>query len=81
MSTPSPHLQAGRQALEAHRYADAVCALEQYCREVRQPGSRSDFQARMWLIKAYQKMGKRSRRSPCVSNSLPVPPPLCRLGP
>ncbi len=61
MSTLDQRLQAGTQALNERRYADAVRDLEQFCQHYPHRGSRTYFQARMWLIKAYKKNGQDER--------------------
>lgn len=44
-------------AMRQGRYAEAIAALEPYCRYA-QPGSREAVQAHMWLAKAYQNSGQ-----------------------
>ena len=44
---------AGNKALKTRRFADAVTALEKYCRGTN-PGEANYAQAQMWLVKAYK---------------------------
>jgi Zn-dependent protease with chaperone function len=44
---------AGNKALKTRRFADAVAALEQYCRGTN-PSESNYAQAQMWLVKAYK---------------------------
>jgi Zn-dependent protease with chaperone function len=52
MSPQADLLQAGVSAIQQKRYADAVQALEAYCRQA-DSRSKNFFQAQMWLVRAY----------------------------
>jgi len=54
-------LQAGRDALTAGRYQEAVRLLEQFCRDSADSGSKEYIQALMGLIQAYPRLGQKEK--------------------
>lgn len=50
-------MQAGVEALNQQRFAEAVQLLETFCAEV-VPHSKAAVQAQMWLVRAYQENGQ-----------------------
>jgi Protein of unknown function (DUF3137) len=58
MSSQASLLQAGLDALEHHRYADAVTFLEQACQASTDSNSREHVRSQLSLAKAYQRNGQ-----------------------
>ncbi|AFY75225.1 Zn-dependent protease with chaperone function [Synechococcus sp. PCC 7502] len=51
-------LKAGKEALAQKRYTEAIAILSQYCAENHQEQTRDYIQAQMWLVSAYQHIGR-----------------------
>jgi Zn-dependent protease with chaperone function len=75
MSAQTDLFQAGAAAIQQQRYPDAVRSLEAFCQSHANTSSKDYFQAKVWLVKAYQSTGQLSQAIALCQQLIATAPP------